>query len=1335
MQKTFSKFTNQYSLSKTLRFELRPTEATKKMLVDNGVFAEDENKKKAYIAIKPYFDRLHREFVAESLEKVEFRKLKEYENIFKEWDFDRKNQEKKKKLEEAKGELRKQIGAYFDATGKTWADEKYKHLKLKKKDLNILFENEIFAILKDRFGEETETKIKDEKTGEEISIFDQWNGFGGYFTKFHETRKNFYTTNGKASALATRIVDQSLSRFLENLKTIARLQGKIDFTEVENYFGKKASEVFSLQNYNNCILQAGIDQYNDFLGGKTLENGDKKQGINELINEYRQNHKGDKLSYLKKLDKQILSEKDKKSFGIETEEEFLKILHDFHKNAKTKIEIFKNLFDDLAKNFSSYDLDKIYLSKEAFNTISRKWTNETTVWQENLFEVLKAKKLVKAKKKDEEEFAFPDFISLESLKESLEKFSEAAAFWKDRYYENEENERGFLNITEKPSFVQFMLIFENEIKDLFEKEIEKDNGEKIKIGFDISKQKIEKFLAQEKIKIGKEEKIVIKEFADDVLRIYQMAKYFALEKNRGWNEEYQTDDFYTKIKTGYLAFYDDAYRQIVGGYNDLRNYLTKKAYSEEKWKLNFENPTLADGWDKNKESANSAIILKKDGGYFLGLMKKGCNQLFDQRNEKEMKSGLENGSYEKMVYKFIKDIVTGIPKSSTQMKEVVEHFKKSNEDCIVKKGSSIGMFRKPLVITKEIFNLNNRIFSKNDLKRSVLRGEISEKEEKNYIKLFQKDFVKLGGDFAVYQKSLYVWIDFCKNFLESYPSCSFFDYSKLKEASQYQSLDEFYDEINNLSYVISFEKVSQYYIEKENQEGKLYLFEIFNQDFADGKTGKKNLHTMYWEALFSPENMAQNFSFKLNGQAEIFYRPKSIEIEKEQRNFSREITKNKRYTENKIFFHCPLTLNRTKSDAKKFNDNVNNFLAKNPNINIIGVDRGEKHLAYYSVINQKQEILESGSLNELNGVDYGKKLEEKAGHRKFQRQDWSEVENIKDLKKGYISQVVRKLADLAIRHNAIIVFEDLNMRFKQIRGGIEKSVYQQLEKALIDKLNFLVEKGEADPEKAGHLLKAYQLAAPFESFKEMGKQTGIIFYTQASYTSKIDPLTGWRPNLYLKYVNAEKTQKEIEEFFKSIKFNQQENYFEFEYELKNTKKEKGDKKNEVLKKTTWVLGSNVERYLWSKKNTKNGEYKHYNELTANFKELFYEFTFDIDADILAQIKKLDPKQKQNAKFFKDFVFLWKLLCQIRNTQKEKEGDENDFILSPVAPFFDSRKAQKSGKNLPKNGDDNGAFNIARKGILILQRISEKPNGKVGWAELSISQIAWDNFAQSKFEKK
>jgi CRISPR-associated protein Cpf1 len=62
-------------------------------------------------------------------------------------------------------------------------------------------------------------------------------------------------------------------------------------------------------------------------------------------------------------------------------------------------------------------------------------------------------------------------------------------------------------------------------------------------------------------------------------------KYFALEKAKESVEaNYETDDyFYNKFKD----FYVD--NQIITYYNAFRNYLTKKPYSQDKIKLNFEN--------------------------------------------------------------------------------------------------------------------------------------------------------------------------------------------------------------------------------------------------------------------------------------------------------------------------------------------------------------------------------------------------------------------------------------------------------------------------------------------------------------------------------------------------------------------------------------------------------------------------------------------------------------------------------------------------------------------------------------------------------------------------
>lgn len=136
-----------------------------------------------------------------------------------------------------------------------------------------------------------------------------------------------------------------------------------------------------------------------------------------------------------------------------------------------------------------------------------------------------------------------------------------------------------------------------------------------------------------------------------------MGKYFSLEKKRQWNpDNLEVGEFYSHPESGYDIFNTDSYKIIVQGYNDIRNYLTKNPWSEEKWKLNFESPTLANGWDKNKESSNSCILLKKDGKIFLALMARGNKQAFEARNEEKFSRNIEQGKYEKMVYKYMKDV-------------------------------------------------------------------------------------------------------------------------------------------------------------------------------------------------------------------------------------------------------------------------------------------------------------------------------------------------------------------------------------------------------------------------------------------------------------------------------------------------------------------------------------------------------------------------------------------------------------------------------------------------------------------------------------------------------
>lgn len=1324
----FEGFTNLYELSKTLRFELRPVGNTQKMLEDNKVFEEDKIKQEKYTKIKPYFDRLHREFVKESLQNSSLR-FDNYLIALKETKENKKETDKKTKdtrikaLQDQEKTLREEIADLFDQKAIEYSD-KYSYLK--KKDVGIFFEEGIFDLLKEKYGNEKETLVLDENN-QLISIFDEWKRFTGYFLKFHETRRNFYKDDGTSTAIATRAIDQNLRRFCDNLEIFEKIKNKIDFSEIENNFSVSVTDVFSLNYYNQCFLQDGIDKYNKIIGGETIEKtGDKKKGVNELINKYRQDN-SDKLPFLKSLDKQILSEKEKFIENIEDEKEFFEILQEFSQKSNEKIKLLKKLIDDFTKNNDGYDLNAVYISKEAFNTISNKWASDIYGFQKAVAGELGIKE-------KDGSFSFPNFIALEKIKNALQKSLSKETLWKSRYYKDENIEEGFLAGNES-AWEQFLMIFNHEFSRLFQKTINKNTENEKEIGYNISKTFFDKMI-EEKYSIDSNSKVVIKNFADDALSVYQMGKYFAVEKKRVWNpENLEIGDFYSNPDFGYQKFYDNAYDEIVKNYNHLRNYLTKKPWEDnKKWKLNFENSTLASGWDKNKETANFAIILRKNEKYFLGLMKKGCNQLFDDKN-KESFSGI---GYKKMIYKLLPGANKMLPKV---------FFSKSNID---------------------FFNPSDEILE--------IRNYSSHTKGGNPQEGFKK------RDFSL--KDCRALIDFFKKSLNKHKEWRDFNFN-FSDTSSYKDISEFYKEVEKGGYKIAFQDISEKYIEEKNQKGEIYLFEIHNKDWnlkeGKKKIGTKNLHTLYFENLFSSENENENFIFKLNGQAELFFRPKTDKSKLEKKRCKNgevmkykngeEIIDHKRYAKDKILFHCPITLNRARNCSDfEFKQKINNFLANNPEINIIGVDRGEKHLAYYSVINQKNEILEMGSLNEINGVNYADKLGVKAKEREEARVGWQKVEEIKDLKKGYISQVVKNLADLAIRHNAIIVFEDLNMRFKQIRGGIEKSVYQQLEKALIEKLNFLVEKGEMDSRKAGNLLKAYQLTAPFKTFKEMGKQTGIIFYTQAEYTSITDPVSGFRKNIYISNsASIEKIKIEMEKF-SEISWDEKIQSYYFKYDANKFNKNGKGKSRE------WIIYADVPRI----RREKVSGYWDYKAVKPNemLKDLFEVYDFDLKSDIKKQIEDKEKENELGEKefdgkrrnFYKSFIFILNLILQVRNSFSEKDSEGNeinyiDFIASPVYPFFATEAIDKNREKLSAanfdvfeekflsssadkekikkefNGDANGAFNIARKGIIILNKISawHKENEKLikggkkekFYPDLFIPYSEWDKFVQRK----
>jgi CRISPR-associated protein Cpf1 len=1271
-KKMFAEFVNQYSVSKTLRFELIPQGKTKEFIESKGLIKQDEDRAAKYKNVKKIIDEYHKDFIEQALDGLKLNDLQNYMDLYLTAD---KDDKAKKQFEKIKEALRKEISDAFK-----------KHEKFKTIFAKELIRNDLLNFCR----------------GEDKENVKEFKDFTTYFVGFHKNRENMYAADEKATTIASRLIHENLPKFIDNIKIFEKI--KKDAPELtlklnniltgmkEIINVSSLDDIFSLDYFNETLTQRGIDLYNTVIGGRTAEEGRIKiKGLNEYINTDHNQQQADKrkrLPKFKQLYKQILSDRQSFSFLSESFQNDSDVLEAIEKFYSGELLAFTfegrtvNVLDtikNMVNNLETFDLSKVYFrSGTALTNVSQKIFGDWHMIDRALEDYYEKTTPIRPREKSEK---FEE-RKVKWLKQDFDIVTLQVAI---DGYENE-------TVKEKNSGKVFAEYFAgfcgNDPADLFQKI--QQNYQAVKDLLNVLP-----FPEEEKLGGNKEHVNRIKSFLDSIMEVMQLVRPLSLKDTDRQKDEL----FYSRFTPLY-----DQLTLTIPLYNKVRNYLTQKPYGTEKFKLNFENSTLLDGWDLNKEADNTAVILRKDNLYYLGIMDKSSNRIF-----RKIPPETNNGPcYEKMIYKYFPDASKMIPKCSTQLKAVVNHFKVNNS--IIEIGGK--NYEGNLKISKQIFDLNNTAYD------NSTNTVVPTNETGKLPKLFQKGYLKITDDVDGYRNALKNWIDFCKDFLRTYKSTNQFKFN-FRNSALYKSLDEFYKDIDTQTYTMNFQNVPVSFINKLVDEGKLYLFQIYNKDFSPHSKGKPNLHTLYWKMLFDEANL-RNVVYKLNGQAEVFFRRKSISekntvvhkaneslINKNPDNpkttsqFDYDIVKDRRYTLDKFQFHVPITLNFKSKGTLNINPTVNAFLKDNPDVNIIGIDRGERHLLYYTLINHKGEIIKQDTLNvianEKQKVNYHDLLNRKEGDRAEARKEWGVIETIKELKEGYLSQVVHKLTDLMIENNAIIIMEDLNFGFKRGRQKVEKQVYQKFEKMLIDKLNYLVDKNKNTGE-AGGLLNAFQLANRFESFQKVGKQNGLIFYVPAWNTSKIDPGTGFVDLLKPKYENITKTKEFIEKF-DSIRFTGGKNYFEFSFDYKNfTEKAEGSK-------TKWIVcTTNEDRYVWNKtlNNNKGGQERY--DATERLKALFdaNQLEYKNGIDLKPQILKLD-----SADFFRGLMKALSVTLAIRYNNGEKGERELDYILSPVADsngcFFDSRKADGS---MPQNADANGAYNTALKGLLLLERLRE-----------------------------
>ena len=1302
-------FVNLYPATKTLRFELKPIGSDGNTLTAEeatnlfkDILEEDKRINAAYIALKPVMDKIHETVINTSLTSDRAKKI-DFSEYFE------KYKQREKTNEES---LRKSIVATFDIgvqpiKEKAGADKNGKPA-LKKEGIKCLTEAGILKYIGEIIREIPDEKER-KNLEEYLKVFEK---FYTYFSGYNQNRENYYSEEEKATAVATRIINDNLSKFCDNciqftvgnikqkkkkssnnekqpvprkdeyLNTYQFLKSKNIETKIKDAKTNDTIEaypinekMFEITKFSECLSQPEIEEYNRIIGH-----------YNILINLHNQARKEEKdfkkLEPFKTLYKQIgCGKRDSLFYALKYDTkqeqqangEMGKILNledtlnAINQAGKKHFRGNINSFIDWLEKKENWE--GIYWSKTAVAIISTiylvNWHDIKDRIQQGLIDKEKIenyKSIASYDKRREEQLKLNDAVELSGLFEVLNESVnwEENKDWSEAFFKDSilEEKKPLIDESKTPSQNLINLICAD-IKNLA-----KNFGKKSSDILEITDYKDEKNILE------------IKEWLDTAISIIRIIKYFNVKESKVKGNAINSE--LSNMLSSFL-YADDT--NWFEWYNIVRNYLTRKPQDnakENKLKLNFKNPVLLGGWSDGQEKNKGAILIKNNKKYYVGIL--SDRSIFDTS--------------------------------------------KKNNPIYKATDKNIG-----------------RLILRN-LKFKTLAG-------KGFKGKFNESYGNIGKQNpqeAV--EKLQQFIREHPNYLTKYPLLQPFVNKKYSDKKIFdKEINEVLEECYDCDFIpIDWNKVMEYI-----KNGKLYLFEIYSKDFGEKSTGKPNLQTKYWEHIFQ-----KNSTIQLCGGGEFFFREKAITDDKIDHPankpiyrrsdgktgslFSHDIIKDKRFKSDKYFFHIPIKINYQASSKPNINEMVSDVLAASNDIQFLGIDRGEKHLIYYSLVDANGNIIEQNHFDVINKKDYLEEINDAAAKRREKQENWQQKGNIKNLKDGYISlvihEIIEKMKDKKGHFKpTFIVLEALNTGFKRNRQKFEQQVYQKFELALAKKLNYLVDKNVKNIDGIGSVAKALQLTPPVANYQDIEnrKQVGIMLYTRANYTSITDPATGWRKTIYLKKGAEKEIEKEICDNFTDIGFDGRDYYFEYEYI---------NEENGFLKK--WKLwsgkdGNSLERYRFRRGKNKNERIIEPYNIKRMLDKLFENL--DKNESLLKQLKDGKQLSKLDKQFggldkhtaWESLRFVIDLIQQIRNSGDTDKRQDDNFLLSPArndeGKHFDSRNQEDSP--LPKDADANGAYNIARKGIIMHEHIKQWiKDGKQKYdkspdLDLFISDKEWD----------
>lgn len=709
------------------------------------------------------------------------------------------------------------------------------------------------------------------------------------------------------------------------------------------------------------------------------------------------------------------------------------------------------------------------------------------------------------------------------------------------------------------------------------------------------------------------QKKTVKEFYEKLLLIRQTLRVFDLDKV----ENAFVED---------LLSAQDMMREVNSIYNMVRNFCTKNPVKKDTYPVSFNKCSCLSSFDYDKfaDGVSISSILRKDGHYYLLIL----NPEYSSKLPVEAKT--EDGAFEQLVYKQL----TGLNKMFPKV-----FLAKSNQ---------------------EIYAPSDRVL------------EIAQK------KLYTKE----AGD----RDACVEWIRFC---IDSFKKNA--DWMKnfnpvFRNPEEYVSANEFYTELEKCTIRMDFsERLDETYLRSAVRDGKVFLFELYNKDFSPYHHGKDGAFTRLFKEMFSEENLnkinhSDETAIKLaSGGSELTFRKASLPYkethpanepianknplnEKKESVFTYALCKDKRFMTDKFFLSLAIQVGFRNNEVNRYelNRRVNEqVLEKLPNM--LSVRVAERHLLYYVVTSPDGEILEQGSLNVIrsgNGTqevktDYKQILTKRETEIMEAKEAWDYSKDIKNIKEGYLSQAIHTIVKLQEKYDAVIFLEDYSGTFVQKRMKNLKNVYQQFQKALLQKLSCFVPEGKG-------FADAICLACPVSSLDDLKGQSGIVYFVNPSYTANVDPATGFANQYYEAFVyESVKKAKDTVSKITDIQFDEDNQDFAITISEKDFGVSSLDKK--------WVLHTRGVRTIF-----KDKKYQEY-DCTANMKQLFAEYGISSFEDM----KTKDLNKRFYEQFFEIVSVMFRIHYYIPALEEE-------YVLSPVENkdgiCFNSQMG-KSGKPL------------------------------------------------------